>query len=58
MAKTVKRRIKLDPCCIVPEILIEADVPADTDAEDYIDAMLSLLIRDDVWCNCVWDFAD
>lgn len=58
MANTVLRRIKLDPCCIIPEIVIEVRVPVDCDAEDYMDAFLSSLIREDVWRNCVWEFTD
>ena len=53
-----KKRIWVKPSCFTPEFEIIVSIPADRDAEEYIDEFLTGILNEDLSYNIEWDFAE
>jgi len=57
MAESQEYTIVFTPDCFHPDIKITIAVPADHDAEEYIDQYLESILNNNILYNCEWSFA-
>ena len=57
MKKSVERTVIVKPDCFTPEIKMIVTIPADWDAEEYIDELLDHILNENMRYNCEWTFA-
>lgn len=53
----MNRTINVKLSCFAPDIQMIINVPAERDAEEYIDELLEAILNDEFRFNCKWDFA-